>query len=718
MAVRSILDSLNPAQKKAVQHTEGPILVVAGAGSGKTRVLTYRIAYLIKEKGVSPSNILAVTFTNKAAKEMKERIVSLVGDSSRQIWAGTFHSICARILRMHGDQIGLARDFTIFDDGDQMALVNECIEQMGLPEKKYQPRQVLSMISSAKEKLLTSEQFPSKFKGDFENVVGRIYKQYEKKLKENSALDFDDLIFWTVRLFKERPEVLAYYQDRFRYIMVDEYQDINLAQYTFIKFLADGHKNICCVGDDDQSIYRWRGADVGLILQFEIDYPDAKIYKLEQNYRSTKTILEAANVVVSRNTARRKKELWTDNAHGQAIDIYEAANEQEEAIHVANTILDKVATEGRRYSDFVILYRMNAQSRIFEDVFLSYRVPYVLVGSLRFYERKEIKDVLAYLRLASNPYETISLKRVINTPPRGIGPTTLARIEEFALNNEIAMWDALLRIEEIPDIQKKAKREVKAFVKLIEFLHTKRDQYPVQRLVQEALEHSGYLSHLSSEKSMDAQSRIENVKEFLSVTEEFDRGSEDRSLRAFLEQVALISDIDTYEESGNAVTLMTLHSAKGLEYPIVFIVGLEEGLFPHQRSMDDRDELEEERRLCYVGMTRAKEELHLSHAHLRTFMGQTMRRGRSRFLKEVPEHLLATKPSAAAKTQRKPAIEPKRSSSASTYRPGEKVTHSQFGRGIVLNSKGSGDEEEVTVAFDGHGVKKLLVSFANMEKAQ
>ncbi|MEN6371297.1 MAG: DNA helicase PcrA [Armatimonadota bacterium] len=715
MAEKSILDHLNSAQREAVQNTEGPTLIVAGAGSGKTRALTYRIAYLVGEMGISPSSILAVTFTNKAAKEMKERIESLIGRESRKIWAGTFHSTCARILRTHGDVMGLSRDFTIFDTGDQSALINECVEQMGLPEKKYQPRPVLSIISSAKEKLVTPEQFPNKFRGEFEQVVGRIYKQYEKKLRENSALDFDDLIFWTVRLFKEHPEVLEYYQDKFRYVMVDEYQDINLSQYTLVKLIAGKHRNICCVGDDDQSIYRWRGADVGLILQFETDYPDAKVFKLEQNYRSTKTILEAAHEVVSRNLSRRDKELWTENAHGRGIDVYEAANEQEEAIHIANTIQNNVA-EGRRYSDFVILYRMNAQSRVFEDVFLSYRVPYVLVGSLRFYERKEIKDVLAYLRLASNPYESISLKRVINTPPRGIGPTTVSRLEQFAENNDIPFWDALKRADEIPDIQNKARREIKTFVALIEFLYNKKESYSVQRLIEEALEHSGYMTHMKADKSMDAQSRIENVKELLSVTEEFTKSSEDSSLRSFLEQVALISDIDTYEESGNAVTLMTMHSAKGLEYPVVFIVGMEEGLFPHQRSMNSRDELEEERRLCYVGMTRAKEELHLSFAHLRTFMGQTLRSGRSRFLTEVPDHLLIKRNAGSSRNVLKSGFEPKRSSAAATFRPGEKVTHPEFGKGLVLNSTGEGVKEQVTVAFDGNGLKKLSVAYAKLER--
>jgi DNA helicase-2/ATP-dependent DNA helicase PcrA len=715
--MEKILDQLNAAQREAVEHTEGPTLVVAGAGSGKTRVLTYRIAYLIREKNVRPANILAVTFTNKAAKEMKARIDHLVGDVSKQIWAGTFHSICSRILRMHGEVAGLSKDFTIFDTADQMALVSECIEQMGLPEKKYQPRAVLSLISKAKEQLISPEEFPSKFRGDFETVVGRIYKIYERKLHENSALDFDDLIVWAVRLLQNYPEVRTYYRERFQYIMVDEYQDINFTQYSFVTLIAGGHRNICCVGDDDQSIYRWRGADVGLILQFEHDYPDAKVFKLEQNYRSTRTIIEAAHEVVRRNRSRRDKELWTENVDGHAIDVYESANEQEEAIHIANVIANKVATENRRFADFVVLYRMNAQSRVFEDVFLSYRVPYVLIGALRFYERREIKDVLAYLRLASNPNESISLKRVVNNPPRGIGPTTVARIEQYAADNDILLWEALKRADDIPDLQKKARRELKNFVALVEYLHSKRDAYSVQRLVEDALEQSGYVRHLMSDRSMDAESRVENVKEFLSVTEEFEKVSQEHSLREFLEQVALISDIDTYEESGNAVTLMTLHAAKGLEFPVVFIAGMEEGLFPHQRSMSDRDELEEERRLCYVGMTRAKEELHLSHAHLRTFMGKTERRQSSRFLAEVPDHLLARRPASRPKKLWQSSGEPRRNPSTSTFRPGEKVMHLQFGRGIVLNSTGMGDEEQVTIAFDDHGLKKLQVGYAKLEKA-
>ncbi len=721
MSVDKILGALNKQQLEAVKHVHGSTLVVAGAGSGKTRVITHRIGYLIEACDVKPWKILAVTFTNKAASAIKNRLATMIGENANRVWAGTFHSTAAKILRKHGDAIDINRDFTIFDDSDQMVLINECISELRLPDKKYHPRTVLSKISTAKEQLITPEEFPEVFNVEKTDTgVGRVYTLYQKKLKENSGLDFDDLIFNAVTLLRKRPDVLEYYHDHFHHILVDEFQDINLSQYTLVKLLAAGHNNICCVGDDDQSIYSWRGADVGLILRFEQDYPNTKIIKLEQNYRSTKTILEAAHEVVSQNKARRDKKLWTENLEGQAIEIFEAANEHDEAIHVANVILDRVAAESRRYSDFVVLYRTNAQSRVLEEAFMNYRVPYQLIGALRFYERKEIKDALAYLRLASNPYESISLKRVINVPPRGVGPGTMEKIDLYAETRGKFLWDALRSIDLIPDISRKAEREIKAFVQLIEHLHERREDYPVQRLVQDALENSGYLLHIRSDKSMDAQSRMENLKEFVSVAEEFDKSSEDRSVRAFLEQVALIADIDTYEESGNSVTLMTLHAAKGLEYPIVFIVGMEEGIFPHLRSIGEPAELEEERRLCYVGMTRAMEELHFVHARLRSFVGETKRRDRSRFLREVPRQLLTSRAvsTPSATTTWKRPVRPTRSVPASTFRPGERVHHQKFGQGIVLNSTGVDDEEQVTVAFDGHGLKKLLLCYAKLERVK
>jgi DNA helicase II / ATP-dependent DNA helicase PcrA len=712
-----ILEELNEPQREAVEHIEGPALVFAGAGSGKTRVLTYRIAYLMQAKGVSPRSILAVTFTNKAAGEMRTRIESLVGSLSRQIWAGTFHSICARLLRIDGDKIGINPEYIIFDDGDQISLIKECVEQMGLQSKKYQPRQILTMISKAKEQLVTPKDYPNYYSGQLEAVVGRIYERYQNSLRRNRALDFDDLIMETTRLFRESPETLERYQDKLRYVMVDEYQDINYAQYVFIRTLANKHRNIFCVGDDDQSIYRWRGADVGIILQFETDYPDAKIVKLEQNYRSTKNILAAAHAVVQKNVGRRDKVLWTEKPEGEVITIHDTANEQEEAALVADKVLTLVGE--RSYSDIAILYRMNSQSRILEEAMIYRKIPYRLIGSVRFYERKEIKDIIAYLRLAYNPQESVSLKRVINLPPRGIGPTTITKIEEFAAENHITPFDAIERAREIPDLQQKALKSLHAFAKFINFLNSSREHYGISRLITEILENTGYIRHLQEEKTGDAQSRVENVRELVNVTTQFDAESEDKSLAKFLEQVALMSAIDSYDESGNAVTLMTLHAAKGLEFPVVFMVGMEEGIFPHSRSQNDPEELEEERRLCYVGMTRAKEELHMTYAYQRMFQGMIKREDRSRFLRDIPSELTQQRVTAAVAAQPlwRSTMEFRRPSRQSTFRPGQKVTHKSFGTGIVLNSTGSGEEEQVTVAFEaGVGVKKLLLSYAPLEK--
>ncbi|MDO8587039.1 MAG: DNA helicase PcrA [Armatimonadota bacterium] len=711
-----ILEQLNEPQREAVQHTEGPALVFAGAGSGKTRVLTHRIAYLIRAKGVSPRNILAVTFTNKAAQEMKGRIEALIGELSKQLWAGTFHSICARILRIDGDKIGIDPEYIIFDDADQISQVKECLEQLGLDPKKYHPRGVLTNISQAKEQLIQPEEYTGHFQGHDAAVTARIYEAYRNGLRRNRALDFDDLIMETTRLFRESPQTLDRYQERLRHVLVDEYQDINYAQYVFIRSLAAKYHNIFCVGDDDQSIYRWRGADVGIILQFEHDYPDAKVVKLEQNYRSTKNILDAAHEVVRRNPSRKDKVLWTEKPEGEAITVADTANEQEEAALVADRMLG--ALGDRKYSDFAVLYRMNSQSRVFEEAFINRKIPYKLVGSVRFYERKEIKDVVAYLRLAYNPYETVSLKRVINLPPRGIGPTTVTKLEDFAAENRISLFDAVQRADEIEGLLTKPRKSLNAFAKFINFLNSAREHYGVARLTVEILENTGFITHLQEEKSGDAQSRVENVRELLSVTQQFDAESEEKSLARFLEQVALMSDIDSYDEAGNAVTLMTLHSAKGLEFPVVYIVGMEEGIFPHSRSLNDPEELEEERRLCYVGMTRAKEELHLTWAWQRMFQGMMRRQERSRFLRDIPSELTRQRtPAAAAQPLWRSTVEFKRPAPAATFRPGQKVSHKQFGTGIVLNTKLEGNDEEVTVAFEaGIGVKKLLLSYAALEK--
>ena len=713
------LESLNEQQKAAVEHTEGPVLVFAGAGSGKTRVLTYRIASLIKTHGVRPYNILAVTFTNKAANEMKERITDLLGENSGRLWAGTFHGICARILRENGAEIGIDRNFTIFDTSDQLSLIRESMESLDYDQKRYNANAILNLISKAKEQLVLPDEFGKRFSGPLEDIARGVYRVYQEKLAQNHALDFDDLIMYTVLLLKSVPKVLQHYQERFKYVLVDEYQDINYSQYQLVKNLAAKHNNIFCVGDDDQSIYRWRGADVGIILQFETDYPDAIIYKLEQNYRSTKKILEAAHHVVKRNRGRAVKKLWTENDEGSDIEIIESANELEEATNIARSIQDKISYEDRKYSDIVILYRMNAQSRVFEEAMINNRIPYRLIGTVRFYERKEIKDALAYLRLAANPYETVSLRRVINVPHRGIGQTSMTRLEDFAITEQLTLFDALRRVLEATDVPKKARLAMAQFAELIAHLHEMSGSVSVHRLASEALEVSGYIQALKDDHTMESQTRLENIQEFLSVTEQFELSSEDRSLPIFLEQVALISDIDTYDESGNAVTLMTLHAAKGLEFPIVYMAGMEEGIFPHRRSIDDHEELEEERRLCYVGMTRARERLTFSYAHQRMMMGQIQRSDVSRFIGEIPEELYAQtlpKKRQFGDTSWKTGFKPVRSTGTATYRPGQKVEHAVFGRGVILNSTGTGEEEQVTVAFDGEGIKKLQVSFAKLEK--
>jgi len=717
-----IVDDLNEQQQMAVRHTEGPVLVFAGAGSGKTRVLTYRIAHLIKDLGVKPWNILAVTFTNKAAREMRERIESLLGESSSGIWAGTFHGICARMLREHGDQIGVDRDFTIFDDADQVSLVRECMESLRLDQKKYPPRDMLSLISKAKESLVTPQNFGTKFVGHKENVAKEVYKLYAERLKSNHALDFDDLIMLAVLMLRSQAEVRQHYEEKFHYVHVDEYQDINYAQYLLVNTLAGQSQNVFCVGDDDQSIYRWRGADVNIILQFEQDYPNARVYKLEQNYRSTKKILEAAHHVVKRNRGRSDKKLWTNNDEGCEIEFIEAASETEEATQIARSIEDKMVRDGRPLSDFVVLYRMNAQSRVLEDVMVNRRIPYRIVGSLRFYQRKEVKDIIAYMRLALNPHETVSLRRVINVPLRGIGQTSLDKLDEYATSHNLELFTALQNVKAVETIAKRSRTAMELFGKLIEHLHELAHTLDVHSLTREILETTGYADELAEERTLEAQNRLENVRELLSVTQQYvsELGAE-ATLSAFLEHVALISDIDSYEDT-NAITLMTLHSAKGLEFPVVFLTGMEEGIFPHWRAIEDREEMEEERRLCYVGMTRARHELVFTRARQRNLMGQTKWSDISRFIKEIPEELL-DKPIAA---RRRPELDvswrsdfkPRRSPSTATFRPGQKVHHSDFGDGLVINSSGTGEEEQVTVAFDKEGIKKLQVSLAGLTPRQ
>jgi DNA helicase-2/ATP-dependent DNA helicase PcrA len=712
-----ILDDLNPPQQEAVQHGNGPLLIFAGAGTGKTRALTYRIAYLIHEHKVDPRNILAVTFTNKAAREMKERIEKLVGSQAfGQMWVGTFHSTCARMLREKGDRIGLDRDFTIYDEDDQVKVIRECLEELGLDERETNARAVLNKISQAKEQLVLPAEYAKAFSGNYDPLVDQVYPLYQKKLAASHAMDFDDLILNAVRLLDECPEVLEHYQRKFDHVLVDEYQDINFSQFQLVKLIAEKHGNICCVGDDDQSIYSWRGADVSIILSFQKRYPEAKIVTLEQNYRSTRNILDAAYHIISKNEHRAPKQLWSERPEGALLHRIEATDEHDEAARVVGRIREKVTKGESEYSDFVILYRMNAQSRVLEDALMNYRVPYRIIGGVRFYERKEIKDVMAYLRLALNPADSVSLKRILNVPTRGIGPITLERIEHFALVEGISFFDALQRIEEI-DANNKAKRAITALAKLIEFLHDKRDEFSVSKLLNEVIENTGYIADLKRQGTREADSRAENVLELASVVSEFERTSEDVSLRAFLEQVALVTDIDSYDQNEPAVTLMTLHAAKGLEFPMVFMVGMEEGIFPHSRSKG-QEELEEERRLCYVGMTRAKDELCLSYAYTRTLFGMRDRMAVSRFIREIPAEMFHAPKKVARTSSLWETVQQPISTVPCDFQPGDYVKHNVFGLGMIENIEPNGRDMMLTVAFEDVGRKKLMLSFAALEKVE
>jgi DNA helicase-2/ATP-dependent DNA helicase PcrA len=742
-----LLDGLNEPQQQAVLHEAGPLLIFAGAGSGKTSVLTRRIAYLIRERYVRPYNILAVTFTNKAAAEMKDRIVKLVGETgTRGMLAGTFHSLCARILRVHGDLIGLDNRFVIYDDGDQLSIVKEAAHELNLDDKQYAPRALLARISKWKEELRASDTVSADYiPHPFERAAAKVYKLYQEKLTTCNALDFDDLIMKTVQLLKESEKAREIYQERFHYVHCDEFQDVNQSQYELLSLFAAKHGNICVVGDDDQSIYAFRGANVQIILDFKHDFPNATIIKLEQNYRSTKTILDAAYHVVKNNRRRAEKRLWTENDEGEKITLMETPNEVEEAVAVVNAIREGVNTGDLNYSDYAVLYRANAQSRAMEEQLINYRIPYKIVGGVRFYDRREIKDVLAYLRVIVNPYDAVSLRRIINVPARAIGVSTVERIADFATDTEIAFWDACRRAGEV-ELPSRAKNNVKAFVALIEYLQTKRETPSVADLIQNVLDTTGYLEALKKEKTQESLNRIENIGELISVAREFEESpgeDEDKSLSAFLENVALVSDVDSLEDSANTVTLMTLHSAKGLEFPVVFLVGMEEGIFPHFRSMGEQEAMEEERRLCYVGITRAKQELYISFADARMLFGQTQRNPVSRFVAEIPMGLFLAKsarsagPSSYAVAGRtsggstggfRAAAPPptwkdvaqnaaRRNAEAgasSAFKLGEKVRHADFGLGTVVKLDG---DTLLTIAFrEPVGIKQLDTGFAKLEK--
>ena len=716
--MNKILEDLNSVQREAVEHIDGPLLIFAGAGTGKTRALTYRIAYLIGAHGVEPRNILAVTFTNKAAREMKERIEGLVGSQAlREMWVGTFHSICARMLREHGDRIGISRDFVIYDEDDQIHVVRECLEELALDERENPARNILNHISRAKENLVLPEDYEAVYRHERDAITTIVYPLYQKRLQANLALDFDDLIMYTVRLLTEDEKTREHYQRKFRYVLVDEYQDINYSQFELVRTLSAQHRNICVVGDDDQSVYSWRGADVGIILSFKKHYKDAKVVTLEQNYRSTRNILDAAYHVISRNERRAEKQLWTDRPEGRLLYRIEAADEHDEAAKVVNRIRDMVIAGEREFSDFVVLYRMNAQSRIFEEALMNYRVPYKIIGGVRFYERKEIKDLLAYLRLAHNPCDSVSLKRIINVPIRGVGPKTMEQIEAFASEQGINLYDSLQRIEET-EVKPQARREITKLAKLLEFAHNQREEYPVSKLLEEIVENTGYVTELKRQGTREADARVENILEFFSVVAEFERASEDKSLRSFLEQVALVTDIDSYDEGAPAVTLMTLHAAKGLEFPVVFLVGLEEGVFPHSRSMSSADEVEEERRLCYVGMTRAREDLCVSHASTRTLFGLRQRQVVSRFMREIPTEMFQETKKRAPSTLWEASTPSRTSAKTSPFQPGDHVKHNVFGLGIVESVEPGATDVTVVVAFEEVGKKKLMLSFAGLEKVE
>ncbi|HIY57808.1 MAG TPA: DNA helicase PcrA, partial [Candidatus Tetragenococcus pullicola] len=712
-----LLNGMNPKQEEAIKCTEGPLLLMAGAGSGKTRVLTHRIAYLIEEKEVNPWNILAITFTNKAAREMKDRVIAILGEEGKNVWISTFHSMCVRILRRDVDQIGYSRNFTILDSSDQVTLMKRILKELNLDPKKFSPRGILGQISNAKNGLQTPEDYKNLQGDPFQAVVGRCYDRYQKELRKNQSMDFDDLIMNTIRLFHEHEEVLQYYQNKFHYIHVDEYQDTNHAQYTLVNLLAGRFKNLCVVGDADQSIYGWRGADMQNILDFEKDYPNAQVILLEQNYRSTQKILQAANNVIHNNQHRREKKLWTQNQAGEPITYFRANSEHEEGLFVVKQIQKQIEENQRKYGDFAVLYRTNAQSRIVEEAFLKSNIPYTMVGGHKFYDRKEIRDILAYLNAIANPEDSISFERIINVPKRGIGASSVDKLRDFATSHDWSLLEASQNVE-LSNIGGKARKELIKFSDLMVGFQQMIPFLSITELTEEVLDKSGYEQDLKVQNTIEAQTRLENLEEFLTVTKEFDKRWENLSedeenvpeekLTIFLNDLALLSDVDQYEEETTQVTLMTLHAAKGLEFPVVFLIGMEENLFPLSRAMMEEKELEEERRLAYVGITRAEEKLYLTNAFSRTLYGRTQYNPISRFVEEIDEELLAEEglqantPRFARKTSEPKVFKPtyqqpkqaivsskKRSENASTdWMVGDKAKHKIWGVGTVVKVTG------------------------------
>ena len=738
-------DMLNPQQYEAVCHYEGPLLILAGAGSGKTRVLTHRVAWLIEEKGVDPWNIMAITFTNKAAGEMRDRVEAMLGGSLGGVWVATFHSTCVRILRRYIDRIGFANNFTIYDSEDQKSVIKEICKRLQIDTKLYRERFFMAEISAAKDEMLSPSDYVQKAQGDQRmQKVAEVYKEYQRQLFENNALDFDDLICRTVELFQSCPEVLEQYQERFRFIMVDEYQDTNTVQFKLVSLLAAKYRNLCVVGDDDQSIYKFRGANIGNILNFEEFFPDAKVIRLEQNYRSIQNILNAANAVISHNKGRKEKTLWTANGDGEKIRFRQFMNSFEEAEYVAGMISQKVGAGKWKYGDCAILYRTNAQSRMFEEKFLYANVPYKIVGGVNFYSRKEIKDVIAYLKTIANGRDDLAVRRIINVPKRGIGATTISRVQDYATEHGASFYDALRVAETIPGIGKSVSK-LQTFVQMIQVLRTKQEFYKVKTLIEDILEQTGYMKELQSEGTDEALDRMANVDELLNKAALYDEKTENPTLDGFLEEVALVADIDSLEEDSDHVVMMTLHSAKGLEFPVVFMVGMEDGVFPSYISIssEDESELEEERRLCYVGITRARTNLFLTSAKQRMVRGEIHYNRVSRFVEDIPEEFMAenerakmpqkekkelpeTKAHAAYRQMREnfktkimaqQQFEVKKSDGLS-YSVGDRVRHIKFGTGTVMNIAEGGRDYEVTVNFDRVGIKKMFASFAKLVKTE
>lgn len=763
--MQNLIEGLNDKQKEAVLATEGPCLVIAGAGSGKTKVLTHKIAYLLSEKNVKPWNILSITFTNKAANEMKQRVEKLVGEASQEMWLGTFHSICVRILRRFIDRIGFDTTFLIFDSTDQRTLVKECIKSIGLDDKLFTDRSVLSEISNGKNDMLEPKAYQVKYNGDFrKEKIGEVYELYQKKLKENNALDFDDIINYTIKILTENPDVLEYYTEKFKYVLVDEYQDTNKAQFMLVSILASKYGNITVVGDNDQGIYSFRGADITNILNFEKDFPGSKIVKLEQNYRCTGNILKAANAVIKNNENKYDKKLWTENEEGKLPCIYKAEDEYDEASYIVKQINMLKMEEYLKLSDFVILYRMNSQSRAIEDIFRRENIPYKIIGGLKFYERKEIKDIIAYLRLIFNTSDNLSLKRIINEPKRGIGKTSLDNIQDISDKTGKSMYEIIKYAEQYE--LNRVKANSIQFVEVIEELRKQVNQIPISELIKLTLNKTGYVKALENENTIEAESRIQNLEEFLTVAIEFEEQMAENTLAEFLESISLTSDIDNMEESEDTVTLMTLHSAKGLEFPVVFLVGMEEGIFPGYKSIGEIKELEEERRLFYVGITRAMQYLYLTCAKRRTIFGSTSYNQMSRFLKEIPKDLLdgyeeidnednnsfkdsnygweyGTNYAGKVKTykfdnvEKIPEVKEKvgafqfrtaesflnslnkkasdRQVDMTKYKEGQRIYHKKFGEGTINKIEQEGEDYKLDIQFDKVGHKRLMAKFAELE---